>query len=110
MTTALAEIRPMRGEDALELARLEALVESSPWSEKNFLDSLDDQLERLSSGALTYGLCRVGKLARLGYRSALFDKYLFLYYLDGDDLVVAHVFHQRQDYARLVAPRPIDGK
>ncbi len=99
-------------ESALEEvdAIVAGLTLRSPKAAKNFLDSLDDQLERLSSGALTYGLCRVGKLARLGYRSALFDKYLFLYYLDGDDLVVAHVFHQRQDYARLVAPRPIDGK
>ena len=51
MTTALAEIRPIRGEDALELARLEALVESSPWSEQNFSipltpDILDSSLKR----------------------------------------------------------------
>lgn len=41
MTTALTEIRPMHREDAPQLARLEALVEASPWSEKNFLDSLN---------------------------------------------------------------------
>lgn len=80
----------------------------SPKAAEIFLDSLSEQLDRLASGALSCGLCRVGKLARLGYRSALFDSYLFLYYIEGDDIVVAHVFHQRQDYARLVAPRPID--
>lgn len=80
----------------------------SPKAAKNFLDSLDEQLDRLASGVMTCGPCRIGKLARLGYRSALFDNYLFLYYIEGDDLTVAHVFHQRQDYARLVAPRPID--
>ncbi len=56
MTTALAEIRPMRGEDALELARLEALVESSPWSEKNFLDSLN-------AGHLGFILEKEGQIA-----------------------------------------------
>lgn len=80
----------------------------SPKAAKRFLDSLDEQLDRLASGTLSCGMCRIGKLAHLGYRSALFDNYLFLYYIEADDLVVAHVFHQRQDYARLVAPRPID--
>ena len=56
MTTALAEIRPMRGEDALELARLEALVESSPWSAKNFLDSLN-------AGHLGFILEKEGQIA-----------------------------------------------
>ena len=40
MTGKFTGIRPMRAEDAPELARLEALVEASPWSERNFLDSL----------------------------------------------------------------------
>lgn len=56
MTTALAEIRPIRGEDALELARLEALVESSPWSEQNFLDSLN-------AGHLGFILEKEGQIA-----------------------------------------------
>lgn len=41
MTEALPVIRPMLAADVPELARLEALVEASPWSEKNFLDSLN---------------------------------------------------------------------
>ena len=56
MTTALTEIRPMHREDAPQLARLEALVEASPWSEKNFLDSLN-------AGHLGFILEKEGQIA-----------------------------------------------
>ena len=57
MTRAAPDgIRPMRPEDAPELARLEGLVEASPWSEKNFLDSL-------SSGHLGFVLEEEGSIA-----------------------------------------------
>ena len=35
-----AAVRPLRAEDAGELARLEALVEPTPWTAKDFLDVL----------------------------------------------------------------------
>lgn len=56
MRAAPDGIRPMRPEDAPELARLEGLVETSPWSEKNFLDSL-------SSGHLGFILEENGTIA-----------------------------------------------
>ena len=56
MTTALTEIRPMHREEAPQLARLEALVEASPWSEKNFLDSLN-------AGHLGFILEKEGQIA-----------------------------------------------
>ncbi|WP_302431753.1 ribosomal protein S18-alanine N-acetyltransferase [uncultured Sutterella sp.] len=56
MTGKFTGIRPMRAEDAPELARLEALVEASPWSERNFLDSLQ-------AGHLGYVLEKEGRIA-----------------------------------------------
>ena len=56
MTEALPVIRPMLAADVPELARLEALVEASPWSEKNFLDSLN-------AGHLGFILEKEGQIA-----------------------------------------------
>ena len=71
----------------------------------DFLDAFEAQLDLICSGAVEHGLSRMPELARLGYRAALVGRYLFLYYVDGDAVVVAHLFHQRQDYASLVMSR-----
>ena len=70
-----------------------------------FLDEFENQLDLICSGIVSYGYSRMPELARLGYRCALVGDYLFLYYLEGDAVVVAHIFHQRQDYANLVRAR-----
>lgn len=67
-----------------------------------FLDSFEEKLDLLCSGVVSFGLSRMPELAALEYHCALVDKYLFLYYIENDELVVAHIFHQRQDYASLV--------
>ena len=41
-------------------------------------------------------------LAKRGYRSALVGSYVLLYRFEGDTVYIAHIFHQRQDYATLV--------
>ena len=38
----------------------------------------------------------------LGFRPMLANGYIALYRFDGEKVVVAHIFHQTQDYARLV--------
>lgn len=60
------------------------------------------QLELLASGVVDYGLSNLPELAALGYHACLINSYVMLYYYEGDKVVVAHVFHQSQDYARLV--------
>ena len=49
-----------------------------------------------------YGLSRVKELAVLGYRPMLVKNYVALYKVEGDVVIVAHIFHQSQDYAKLV--------
>jgi len=41
-------------------------------------------------------------LAKLGYRKLLINRYIALYTYRDNVLIVAHIFHQTQDYARLV--------
>lgn len=67
-----------------------------------FVEQFKSQADLLSSGILNYSLSRMPELAELGYRTALVGSYLFLYYIEGKEVVIAHFFSQRQDYANLV--------
>ena len=71
----------------------------------SLLDEYANQLDLLKRKIVSYALSRMPKLATLGYRTALVGDYLFLCYVDDETLVVAHFFHQRQDYAALVRSR-----
>ena len=70
-----------------------------------FIDKYRSQLELLASGIVDYGLSFLPELSELGYHACLVNTYVMLYYYEGDDVVIAHVFHQSQDYASLVIPR-----
>lgn len=78
------------------------LAGHGPNTLKAFLDKHEEQLGLIASGAITYGLSRSPELARLGYRSCRISSCLMLYFEEGGGVVVAHIFHQSQDYARLV--------
>jgi len=41
-------------------------------------------------------------LAKLGYRKLLINRYIALYTYRDNTIIVAHIFHQTQDYTRLV--------
>lgn len=51
-----------------------------------------------------YPLCSDKRLSERGYRKAVLSgtSYLVLYSVVGETATIAHVFHQRSDYARLV--------
>lgn len=69
---------------------------------RRFVEKYRHQLELLSSGVIDYGLCKLPEAAKLGYHACRVSSYIMLHYFEGDAVVIAHVFHQRQDYARLV--------
>lgn len=69
---------------------------------RHFIEDCRRQLELLASGVIDYGLCRLPEVAKLGYHACRVNSYIMLYYFEGDAAVIAHVSHQRQDYARLV--------
>ena len=62
----------------------------------------ENTLERLREGTIKYRLSRFGVLARLGYHTVLVEDYIALYYKEDDEIFIAHLFHQSQDYASLV--------
>jgi len=42
------------------------------------------------------------ELAEKGYRAVLLGSYIMLYTFEDETVYIAHIFHQRQDYAQLV--------
>ena len=80
------------------------LQDYSTQAASNFVTALEKQLKLLTSGVVDFGLSHIQELAELGYHACRVNSYALLYYYEDDSLVIAHVFHQRQDYARLVDP------
>lgn len=77
-------------------------VLQSPRAAQRFMDEFDAQLALVSENPGIYGLSRVPELAARGYRCASVGSYVMIYKVQADAIVVAHIFHQSQDYARLV--------
>ena len=73
-----------------------------PDAARSLLDTFDSTLENIEKYPLMYPLASEPRLARMGYRKVLMGSYLMLYRLEGESALVAHVFHQRREYARLV--------
>ncbi len=69
---------------------------------RNFMGRYREQLELLASGVIDYGLSHLPELSNLGYHACSVNRYVLLYYREGDCVVIAHIFHQRQDYAHLI--------
>lgn len=66
------------------------------------LDAFDGFVAKVEAFPLMHPTARESRLAHLGYRKAALEGYLALYRVKGEKVYVAHVFHQSQDYARLV--------
>ena len=67
-----------------------------------FLDEWENAINCLRDGSVKHRLSRFEPLARLGYHTILVKGYIALYFKEGDDVVIAHIFHQSQDYANIV--------
>ena len=74
----------------------------SPAAAERLLDQWEEALDRLEDVDVEFALSRLGPLARLGYRAFKVGSYIALCYREGNDAVIAHVFHQSRDYASLV--------
>ena len=67
-----------------------------------FAGEFKSQVDLIRSHPYMRGLSRLSEAAALGYRSCPVGNYVLLYKVRDDAIVLAHVFHQSQDYARLV--------
>ncbi len=77
-------------------------VLDSKQAARAFMDEFDRQFQLVAENPLLHAVSRMPELAARGYRPMLVKNYVALYKVDGDAVVVAHIFHQSQDYARLV--------
>lgn len=85
-----------------DIVRYLDTVLGSPDAARSFMDEFDYQLGLVCDMPELYGLSRMKELAVLGYRAMLVKNYVALYKVEGDAVVIAHIFHQSQDYAKLI--------
>lgn len=85
-----------------EIVSYLATVLCSPDAARGFMDEFEHQLDLVCDMPELYGLSRMKELAALGYRPMRVKNYVALYKIVDDAVVIAHVFHQSQDYAKLV--------
>ena len=83
-------------------AMLAYLSSMNPAAANSFYAGLKKCAASLQEGLVDYALSRFPELAEAGYHTVLFGDYAILYFQKGETRTIAHVFHQKQDYARLV--------
>lgn len=81
---------------------LSNLVSFNAKTGEKFYRDFEKCVENLRDGILDYGLSRFDTLAEKGYHAVLFSNYVLLYFEEGDTRTIAHVFHQKQNYASFV--------
>lgn len=68
----------------------------------DFLESIQRAIDITCEFPTMHAMSRMPELAELGYRVMLAGSYVLLYTFEEGTVFIAHVLHQRQDYARLV--------
>ena len=74
----------------------------SPTAADELLGAYETFIDVVEGYPQAYPLSADRHLASLGYRKAQLKSYVALYRIDGDGVVISRIFHQSQDYARLV--------
>lgn len=80
----------------------QAKVLGSSQAAGEFLEEFRAQVDRISADPFIFARSRLPELAARDYRVALVKSYVFLYKVEDQNIFIAHLFHQTQDYARLV--------
>ena len=72
----------------------------NPQAVKNVIDDFDSTVNRLEKMAEKFGLCKSERLKALGLHKIRFEKhrYLFVYRIDGQQVVIEGMYHELQDY------------
>lgn len=74
----------------------------SPQAAENFINEFEYQVSLIKSDPCIFAVSKMPELAAKEYRVAFVNRYIMLYTVRGGMIFIAHIFHQRQDYARLV--------
>jgi len=74
-----------------------------PGTADAFVNALAGKIDALKEGVVEFPISRDPDLAQAGFHAALVNSYIMLYRIaENGDVHIAHVFHQTQDYAKLV--------
>ena len=73
-----------------------------PQAAAAFLGEFGHKKTLIAGNPELYGFSRMPELFTRGYRTFLFQRYIALYRLMENRVLIDHVFHQRQDYASLI--------
>lgn len=95
------EILPPAQGELEEIAQVHMAL-SGPQSARNITDRIYDAMKRLSVFPLSGPLIRDDLLIAAGYRYILAGKYLIIYRLLGDTVVIYHIAHGAADYPKLI--------
>ncbi len=68
----------------------------------SFLNELEEKMNLVCANPKIFALSKIENLSLLGYRTFFVKKYVVLYFYRDQTVFIAHIFHQMQDYARLV--------
>ncbi len=85
---------------------VEYLLAFGQGTASSFISEWEAMIEDLRDGTVEHRLSRFEVLARLGYHTVLLKGYVVLFFYEGEQVVVSHLFHQSQDYANIV----LDGR
>ena len=77
-------------------------VLAAPAAATELLHAYDAFVDVVEKRPEAYEKCADSHLAQLGYRKASLKGYIALYRTEKNGVVVSRVFHQSQDYARLI--------
>ena len=77
-------------------------VLKNPQAAIGFMEEFERQTQRIREQPEIYAVSRTEELAALGYRTFLVNSYIGVYRLVEGRIFIAHIFHQSQDYTRLI--------
>ncbi|MDO4891455.1 MAG: type II toxin-antitoxin system RelE/ParE family toxin [Coriobacteriaceae bacterium] len=68
----------------------------------NLIEQVQRAIDAICDFPAMHAISRMPELAEKGYRAVLLGSYIMLYTFEDETVYIAHIFHQRQDYAQLV--------
>lgn len=95
------DILPPAQAELEEIARVHMAL-SGPQSARRITNKIYDAMEQLTRFPLSGPPVRDEQLRVGGYRYILADKYLVVYRLFGDTVIVYHIAHGATDYPKLL--------
>jgi hypothetical protein len=68
------------------------------------MDDYDATIEMLETSPGSFGYCNSEKLKQLGFHKIHFQKhkYLFVYRIFGDEVIIEGMYHELQDYENAI--------